>query len=233
MSDEAVTRNRNSSRGTRALNADAIVQVAVRICDSEGIDSLTIRRLASELGVGTMTLYSYFRSKEEILDGVADYVLGSFEFPSAEGAGAEEMVRALAHALLEMMRRHPSVVYLMASRTTTSAKSMKNAMDDVIGGLRESGFGDEDAVRVYAALIIYTLGFASYQLPRRWGLAGPEAAELRRQRAHFYASLPRDEFPNLVELSPAVTTMASDEQFDFGLDALVAGLKATVGAPLA
>lgn len=218
--------------GTRALTAEAIVEVAVRICDSERIESLTIRRLASELGVGTMTLYSYFRSKEEILDGVADHVLGRFEIPPVDGHSAEETVRTLAHALLGMMRRHPSVVYLMASRTTTSGRSMKGAMDDVIGCLRAAGFDDEGAVRVYAALIIYALGFASYQLPRQWGLPGKEAAELRRQRTHFYASLPREEFPNLVELSPLVTTMASDEQFEFGLDAIVSGLRATVGAPL-
>lgn len=229
MPKSARTKSRN---GSRALTADAIVEVAVRICDSERIDSLTIRRLASELDVGTMTLYSYFRSKEEILDGVADHVLGSFEVPSVEGHTAEETVRTLAHALLGMMRRHPSVVYLMASRTTTSARSMKGAMDDVIGCLRDAGFSDEAAVRVYAALMIYALGFASYQLPRQWGLPGEEAAELRRQRTHFYASLPRDQFPNLVDLSPVVTTMASDEQFDFGLDALVAGLRETVGAPL-
>ena len=222
----------NGRQGGRALTADAIVEVAVRICDSERIDSLTIRRLAADLGVGPLTLYSYFRSKEEILDGVADHVLGSFEVPPVDGHSAEETVRSLAHALLGMMRRHPSVVYLMASRTTTSGRSMKGAMDDVIGCLRAVGFKDEAAVRVYAALMIYALGFASYQLPRQWGLPGEQAAELRRQQTHFYASLPRDEFPNLVDLSPVVTTMASDEQFDFGLDALVAGLRTTVGAPL-
>jgi AcrR family transcriptional regulator len=224
------TKGRN---GSRTLTTEAIVEMAVRICDTERIDSLTIRRLASELGVGPMTLYSYFRSKDEILDGVADHVLGSFQVPEVDGHDAAETIRALAHALLGMMRRHPSVVYLMASRTTTSAKSMKSAMDDVIGCLRTAGFGGDAAVRVYAALMIYALGFASYQLPRQWGLAGGEATELRRQRTHFYASLPRDEFPNLVELSPMVTTMASDEQFEFGLDALVAGLRSTVGGPLA
>jgi AcrR family transcriptional regulator len=229
MAKSTGTKSRN---GSRALTTEAIVEVAVRICDSERIDSLTIRRLASELGVGTMTLYSYFRSKEEILDGVADYVLGSFEVPPVDRHSAEQTVRSLAYALLGMMRRHPSVVYLMASRTTTSAKSMKGAMDDVIGALRAAGFPDEDAVRVYAALVIYALGFASYQLPRQWGLPGDDAAELRRQRTHFYAALPRDEFPNLVDLSEMVTTMASDEQFEFGLDALVAGFRATVGKPL-
>lgn len=230
MAESARTKGR---KGSRTLTPDLIVEEAVRICDSENIDSLTIRRLASELGVGTMTLYSYFRSKDEILDGVADYVLGNFRVPPVEGRTAEETVRTLAHAFLGMMRQHPSVVYLMASRTTTSAKSMKGAQDDVIGCLRAVGFSDEAAVRVYAALMIYALGFASYQLPRPWGLPGEEAAELRRQRTHFYASLPREGFPHLVELSPLVTTMASDEQFEFGLSTLLAGLRETVGAPLA
>ncbi|MFJ1990827.1 TetR family transcriptional regulator [Streptomyces asiaticus] len=76
------------SRG-RALTAERIIEVATRICDEEDIDVLTIRRLAADLGVGAMTLYSYFRGKEEILDGIADYVMGNFRLPTAEETSPE------------------------------------------------------------------------------------------------------------------------------------------------
>lgn len=229
MADKDRRGEKPGTRGAKALTAEAIVEAAVRIGDQERIESLTVRRLASDLGVGTMTLYSYFRSKEEIIDGVADYILGRFVIPDVEGVGQDEAMRLIARALLDMMRLHPSVVYLLASRTTTSTMSMKAAMEDVIGCLRRAGFQDEEAVRIYALLMIYTLGFASYQMPRPWGLSGHDADELRRQRRHFYASLPSQEFPNLVEFNDAVTHMASDQQFEFGLTALIEGVRTMLG----
>jgi AcrR family transcriptional regulator len=213
------------------LSASAIVACAVEVADAEGLDALTIRRLATELGVGPMSLYSHVRGKDDILDRVADHVLGAFVVPVVSSEDPGLAVREVARALLAMMRRHPSVVQLLSSRTTTSAESMKGSMDDVIGALRSVGFAPDDAVRVYAAVMVWTLGFASYQLPRPWGGEGAEAAELRRQRRHFYASLPADDFPHLVELSEPVSQMATTDQFEFGLETLVAGLRTTVAWP--
>ncbi|URN00973.1 TetR/AcrR family transcriptional regulator [Actinomadura madurae] len=70
-----------AKKDARTLTRERIVETAVRIGDSESLDTLTVRRLAGELGVGAMTLYSYFRNKEEILDAMADHVLGGMELP--------------------------------------------------------------------------------------------------------------------------------------------------------
>jgi len=219
------SRKSPASKGT-GITAQRIVLAAVRICDEGGIESLTTRRLASDLGIGTMTLYGYFRSKEEILDAVADYVLGRFEVPSIDDPTPSAVAHDVAHAFLRMMREHPSVVYLLSSRATVSRQSLKAAMEDVVGILRDAGFRDETAAQAYALLITYCLGFATYQLPRPWGRNSADVGELRRQRVHFYSSLPLPAFTNLVELSEAVTMMPSDEQFDFGLDCLIDGLVA-------
>jgi AcrR family transcriptional regulator len=214
-----------ATRGANVVTTEQIVAAAVRICDSQGIDYLTVRGLAAELGIGTMTLYSYFRSKDEILDAVADNALGNLVLPAIEGDSPDQVVRKLAEAFLAMMREHPSVVYLLSSRVTTTHRSLRAAMDDVIGALRRAGFTDEGAVRAYALIVTYTLGFATYQKPRPWGDdARPDVKELRRQRSHFHASLPLPQFPNLVELSELASTMASDQQFQFGLDCLIDGL---------
>ena len=222
-------RNGNSSKSSAGkgtgVTAQQIVLAAVRICDDGGIDALTIRRLASDLGIGSMTLYGYFRSKEEILDAVADYVLGRFEVPSIDDPTPSAVAHEVAHAILRMMREHPSVVYLLSSRATVSQQSLKAAMEEVIGVLRDAGFRDETAAQAYALLITYCLGFASYQLPRPWGRDdSANVGELRRQRVHFYSSLPLPAFTNLVELSEAVTMMASDEQFELGLGCLIDGI---------
>lgn len=208
----------------KSLSSERIIEVATRICDEEDIEVLTIRRLASELGVGAMTLYSYFRSKEEILDAIADYVMGNFRLPAAEETSPAAVVRDLALAFLEMMREHPSIVRLFSTRVNATPESMSGAFEAVIGRLREAGFKDGGAVRVYGLIVQYSLGFASYQAPRPWGrrdLSGSE--ELRRQRRHFYAALPRDDFPNMVGLAEDVTALPGDDQFLFGLECLIDG----------
>jgi AcrR family transcriptional regulator len=217
------------------VSAEQIVTAAVRICDEKGIESLTIRRLAEELDIGAMTLYNYFRGKDEILDGIADHVLGNLQIPHTADPTPSGVARTVADAIFAMMRKHPSVVHLLSSRTTMSERSLEVAMDRVIGMLREAGFSDEGAVRAYALIMTYCLGFASYQMPREWGPDHVEGVEeLRRRRRYFYASLPLPECSNLVELSAMVTTMPSDDQFNFGLDCLIAGLTmqpGVVGAP--
>src|SRR5690606_31640784 len=78
------------------------------------------------------------------------------------------------------------------------------------------------AVRCYGFLITYAIGFASYQTPRPWGgLPGDEGAEQRRQRSHFYAGLPIEEFPLVVELADEVAELASDAQFAAGLETYI------------
>ena len=212
------------------VTAQQIVKTAVRICDERGLEFLTIRRLANDLDIGAMTLYNYFRSKDEILDGIADHVLGSLQIPPMADPTPAGMARNVAGALFAMMREHPSVVHLLSNRTTMSERALEVAMDHVIGALREAGFSDEGSVRAYALIMTYCLGFSSYQMPRDWGPDHVEGVdELRRRKRHFYASLPLPQCANLVELSAMVTTMPSDNQFRFGLDCLIAGLTTQPG----
>jgi AcrR family transcriptional regulator len=218
------------TRSGRGLTADQIIEVATGICDKEGLDALTIRRLAADLDVGNMTLYSYFRSKDEILDGIADHVLGNFTLPPAQETSPQEVVHALALAFLQMMREHPSIVQLLSTRVTISQKSLRFALEMVIGRLRDAGFSGTASVEAYGVIMHYTLGFASYQAPRPWGHPDhPDLPELRRQRKHFYSSLPISEFPHLVELADVVTVLPSTEQFLAGLECLTDGLLARHG----
>jgi AcrR family transcriptional regulator len=229
----SAARARKSSprpRNARVVTREQIIEAATRIADEDSIEALTIRRLAADVGTGAMTLYSYFRSKEEILDGIADHVLGGFQLPPAEETEPAEVVRTLASAFLQMMREHPSIVRLFTTRVTTSRESLRGAMESVVGRLREAGFGDREAVQAYGLIMHYTLGFASYQAPRPWGNPDhPDVEELQRQRTHFYGALPLAEFPNLVALAGEVTTLPSDEQFLFGLECLIDGFLRKTG----
>ncbi|WP_030417722.1 TetR/AcrR family transcriptional regulator [Streptomyces sp. SCSIO 75703] len=218
-----MARQRQSQRGDTPLSPERIIEAALRISDTEGdLDRLTVRRLATELGVGTMTLYSYFRSKEEILDGMADHVLGRMRLPAEPDAGPAEALRTAGYAFLAMMREHPSVVRLFSTRITDSPTALRGAMEAVLRRLVDAGIPGPVAIRCYGFLITYAIGFASYQAPRPWGRATAEdGAEQRRQRRHFYAALPIEEFPLVVDLAAEVTELPSDEQFAAGLEAYI------------
>lgn len=221
---------RGGTRGReagRALTRQQIVDAAVRIGDIESLDTLTIRRLATELGVGTMTLYSYFRSKDEILDAMADDVLGRIRLPQVDPGDPEALLVACGMAFRDMMRTHPCVVRLLSTRVNTSHASLAGSMEGVLALLRAAGLSDRLTVQAYGLLITYALGFSSYQAPRVWGHAGGEdAEELRRRRRHFYAGLPADRFPTVVDLSEELTTLPSDDQFTRGLRLLARSLVA-------
>jgi AcrR family transcriptional regulator len=211
----------------QALSQARVLEAAIRIGDEESLDALTMRRLARDLGVGTMTLYSYFRNKNELLDGMADEILGSLELPPMEGFDPAEALAVIAHRLRDMMRAHPSVVRLFGTRTTRSQRAMRGSYEQVLQALVDIGLAPSQAVRAYGLLLVYALGFSGYELPRPWGrnpeeLEGVE--ELRRQRGLFYEALPKDEFPVMVPLSDTLVTLPSDEQFEWGLNVLIRGM---------
>lgn len=214
-------------RAGRALSLESIVETSLRIADAEGLEELTIRRIAAELGVGAMTLYGYVRSKDEILDAMADHVLGGIHIPEADPADPAAVLRAAATGFLGMMREHPSIVQLMTSRVTMSIHSMEGGLEGVLARFLEAGLTPELAVRCYSFLITYALGFAGYQHPRPWGhVDRPDSAELRRQRSHFYASLPAERFPSIVAIADDLVALPADDQFDFAVECFITSVLA-------
>ncbi|MCR1784389.1 TetR/AcrR family transcriptional regulator [Nocardioides carbamazepini] len=212
---------RNASRGK--ISREAIVAAALEVSDSSaGLDAVTVRSLATKLGTGTMTLYGYFRSKDEILDAMADHVMSGIELPPVEDETPEQALRAVAQAFVTLMTEHPSVSWLLSSRVTRSHASLKAAMEDVLQRLVNTGIPPETAVRCYGLLIQFALGFAAYQAPRQWGAAsGDDGAELRRQQEHYWAGLPATEFPLVVALAPQLVMLPTEDQFDWGVELLV------------
>lgn len=223
--------SRRSTARTK-LTPERIIAVALRVSDSpDGLEAVTLRSLAAELGVGAMTLYGYFRNKDEILDAMADQLLGGLVMPEVVGETPADAIRASASALLELVTEHPSVAALLATRVTRTQTSLRGAMESVLQRLTASGIPGPLVVRVYGFLIQHAMGYASYRAPRPWGHdESPEVLELRRQQSHFYASLPSREFPTMVDLAEQLVVLPSRESFDFAVDALVSHVESHIGA---
>jgi AcrR family transcriptional regulator len=212
----------------------------VRIIDTDGLDALTMRRLANEIGVAAMTVYSYVRDKDELLDLVIDRVAAAVTIPP-ESADWRERARALAHSLRDTLLAHPEGARLINQRPMLSPHAFR-IFDCGLGIFRDAGFPDEQAADAYFAFGNYVMGCVSQATaearPRTDPGSDPD------QRAAYLRQLPADRFPNIRALAPylgrpnptAAATHhdsgadAPRRRFDLGLASLLDGLSARLPA---
>lgn len=180
-----------------------------------------MRRLASELGVGTMSLYRHFRSKHELLSALVD--AAAAESPVAVDLGGQwkEQLRQLMRGVRATLARHPIAIGLRLQAPLLSPGALR-VTEAGMQILERAGFDRAAAAHAYRALFLYTFGFAAFNSPD-----APE--EVKRRARGALAALPPDEYPALsAAAADAAETMAGDEQFEFGLDRMLAGLEAAL-----
>ena len=211
-----------TTRTRPRLSREEVAQAALEIIDRDGLDGLSMRRIADALGVGTMTLYGYFRSKEELLDAVIDAAVGTPRALDDEGPWRErlgELIRTSRRTLL----RHPALVQIRFRQPVLRPESLRFAE----AGLRillSAGFDAREATQAFRLLFTYMFGFA--------GLSPAETtAEQRRRAAAAIAALPPEDYPCLTgAAAEASWAMAGEEQFEFGLERILDGLEARLSA---
>ena len=200
------------------LSPEQVASAALELLDREGLDALSMRRLAAELGVGTMTLYGYFRSKDELLDAVVDAAVAEREPFSFEGSW-QEQIRRLMRASRRNLSRHPGLVKVRAERPVLRPEALRFA-ETGMTILRRAGFPARDAARAFRLLFTYVFGYVSFS-------PDESAADARRGARAAMAALPPDEYPTIGETSEELAdAMAGEATFDFGLDRIVDGLEA-------
>src|SRR5688500_9380736 len=143
-----MARTSRAPRPRAPLSKKRVLETAVALAQREGLESLTMRRLADELGAGAMTLYHYFPNKEALLDGMVDIVFGEIELPRADDDW-KAALRRRALSTREALNRHRWAVGLMESRTTPGANSLR-VHDAVLGVLRGAGFTIETTIQAYS-----------------------------------------------------------------------------------
>ena len=198
----------SESPGDRApLSRERVLRGAVSVADASGIGALTMRSLATELGVKPMSLYYYVANKEEILDGIVDFVFGEIELPSPGGDWRSE-IRRRAISARGVLRRHPWAIGLMESRASPGPATLRHH-DATIGTLRGAGFSVRMTAHAYALIDSYVYGFALQEaaLPFKGPETVSEVAEpIARQ-------LTPDKYPHFAEM---VTELIMRPGYDFG-----------------
>ena len=178
-------------------------------------------RLATNLGVGTMSLYRHIEGKDDLLDGVAAQVLSGVTVPSGASDDWEGRVVGYLRSLRAEALRHPALARILADRGLTVGPVLEQ-LETVHGVLRTAGFSDLDAVRAFYSLLTYVFGSLMWELPRVH-LQPPAAYAAAWHRA--LDGLDATTFPNLTALRAELLTSASADQFDYGLEHLVSALR--------
>lgn len=195
---------------------------AIRLADSTGLDGLSMRRLAGVFGSGTMSLYHYVGSKEELLDAMVDVVYDEIELPP-EDTDWQSAMRRRAQSARQVLARHPWALGVMESRTSPGPANLRHH-EAVTACLRRAGFTVSMATHANWLLDSYVYGFALQEA----SLPFDTAAEMADMTEEVYLpQLPPDEFPYLNESAAALLASGYDpaEEFIFGLDLVLAALE--------
>ncbi len=204
-----------------ALSRERVLRTALALADAGSIESLSMRKLAQELGVEAMSLYHYFASKDELLDGMLDAVFAEIELP-ASGTDWRSDMRRTAISFHHVLLRHRWACTMLGSSTGISMARLRY-MNAVLGRLREAGFGVGMVDHAYHALDSHIIGFTLWVLP--YLAMAEETSDVGRQ---VLEQLPPDEFPDLIdhiEYHLADDRPGDTNEFDFGLDLLLDGLE--------
>jgi AcrR family transcriptional regulator len=197
-----------------------VLAAAIALADDGGIEALSMRRLARELGVEAMSLYNHVANKDEILDGIVEVITEEAELPP-EGTEWKAAIRESAISTRDMFVRHPWASRLWMSRQGGGSARLRRG-DWLLRTLREAGLSTELTYHAYHIVESHILGFTVQQL--NFPYSGDELEGIANR---FLARLPAGEYPDFVEhvkqhLEPHE---GAEGGFELGLDLILDGLE--------
>lgn len=196
----------------------------MRLLDREGLDAVSMRGVADELGTGPASLYWHIPNKDALLDLVYDRIIGEVELPIGI-SGWREQIKAFAREWRRVLSAHRDVARITLARIPTGPNAMVR-MEWMLGVLRGAGIPDRAVSLGSDAATLFINGFC-YEEATPFRVAGmtgdmEEGAVLLEQ---YFNSLPPDRFPNFTALASTMTEGTIDERFEFGIDLIVRALE--------
>ncbi|BCQ07260.1 TetR family transcriptional regulator [Mycobacterium heckeshornense] len=213
--DRAARKPRAGARRGKppALTEQHIVDAALRVIRTEGLEALSMRRLSRELGRSAMAAYWYVDDKQQLIDLVARQLLSKVPLPDPESGSWEDRLRRVVADIDATLREHPGVAEVLLQRMLSTDRRL---MKGIIEILLSAGFAGPEVFLSYA--MIHTYLFGRYQVVLH-------AEELPDQEHR-----PDDLEDTLTRLLPHLTKLRGRDFFSFGLDTIIAGLHARLRA---
>jgi TetR/AcrR family transcriptional regulator, tetracycline repressor protein len=207
------------------LTKQAVVDRALALGDAEGLEALTIRRIATELGVTPMALYWHFRNKEELLAGLGDQIWSELDTDIDPAAPWDQQLRGLFESLLDVLRAHPCASQLILEGEKQSNATLV-ASETTLGVLRRGGFDPEAAAEITRSALWTGLMLVMSEPGFHPAMTAVQKKEEQRKARVRFSLLPPERYPCLVEAAVPMSGGDLEFHYRFGVDLFVAGVTA-------
>lgn len=208
------------SQAREPLTKERILTAAFRRADEGGVESLSMRRLAAELGVQAMSLYNHVNNKDEILDGLVELVVREIEVPRLDDPWKQAM-RSRANSAHKTLLRHPWAILTLMTRTN-AGPAMLRYVNATLGCLRKAGFSYAIADRAWNVMDNHIYGYTLQEV--HFPFETPQYAEAARD---FLPRIQTKDYPYFTELATLIAERrySGVHDFDFGLSLILDGLE--------
>ncbi len=201
-----------ASKNKTPLSRERVLAAALAIVDEEGLDALSMRRLGQALNVEAMSLYRHVDGRGALLDGIHETILAELDDPGASPTWMEA-VREYARAFRSVLIAHPHAIILFATRPAVTPASL-DYVEKSLTVLRGAGFGVLAAVSAMQTVVTFVVGHV---------LSTHAVTPDDEQTSPPYFEL-APKFPRIAEAAEVLAEHDKDDEFEFGLDAVVLGL---------
>jgi TetR/AcrR family transcriptional regulator, tetracycline repressor protein len=210
------------------LSKRAVTEAALKLADADGLDTLTIRKLAQHLGVTPMALYWHFRSKEDLLEGVAEQVWGEIDVHVDPSVPWWAQLQAGLESLLRVLRAHPSAPQLLLEHEKRNEAALR-ATEATLDILLSAGFGPQHASEIARSTLWTGIMLVMSEAGYHPELSEDERAEFQRRNEVFFAMLPAGRYPRLIECATPMADCDRDFHYRLGVEMFIAGVRAIAG----
>lgn len=202
------------------LSRERILEQAILLADTSGIEGLSMRKLADTLGVKAMSLYNHFANKDEILDGLVECVIAEIDVPDLPAEQWKDALLARANSAHKALLAHPWATQTIVSRMNVGPNILAY-IDKTVGCLIKAGFTLEMADHIWNAMDNHIYGFTLQEL--NFPLQEDEYAEAA---AGFIDMIPAEKYPYMNALSTHVMEGKYNgiHDFEFGFTLMLNGL---------
>ena len=207
------------------LSKRTVVDRALKLADADGLDTLTIRKLAQDLGVTPMALYWYFRSKDDLLEGMAEQVWSEIDVDVDPSVPWWAQLQGGLESLLKALRAHPSAPQLVLEHEKRNDAALR-ATEATLEVLLSAGFDPQHASEIARGTLWTGITLVMSEAGYQPELSAQERAEYRRRNEIYLAMLPAARYPRLVQCAGQMADCDPDFHYRLGVEMFIAGVRA-------
>ena len=210
------------------LSRDQILEAGLKIVTEEGIDALSMRRLAAVFNTSASSLYAHVANKEEMLQLMFDYICGDLRMPEPEPARWQEQIKELIRGAHALMTKHNDIARAALATIPTGPNALRMS-EGMLAIMLAGGVRPQIAAWSLDRLFLYIVSDA-YESSLHMAQVDDGRSEreyfddFTNQLTEYYENLPADRFPNIRKYARVLTSGEGNDRFEFGLDMIIDGL---------